>query len=112
GDEVRREPMTRAFGFGRGVGVLDRSHTTQTRTDVRAPAMLGALRHLRTESGIRDRHHAGGDAELKEPIEMLELALIEPLGGVPAFDLARELRREIGGVEQSRRRSTALTSEQ
>jgi len=74
--------------------------------------MLLPFRDAVAEAGVGDGHHAGRDAELEEAIEVLELALVEELGWLPVLDLARELRREVRDIEQSRRRRAVLAGEQ
>src|SRR4029079_10983462 len=69
-------------------------------------------RHLRAEPGVFHRHHRRADAELQEAIDVLDLALVEPLAAVPAFDVARELRRELAGIEQRDRPRAVLAGDE
>ena len=64
------------------------------------------------QPGVGDRHHAGGDAELEEPVDVLDLALVEEPRRLPALDLAGELGRELAAIEQRDRPRAALARQQ
>src|SRR5262249_23389049 len=112
GDEVRREAVARPLHLHRCEGIFERANATEPGADIGAPAMLMPRRYLGAEPSILECHHRRRDAELQEPIDVLQLALVEPLAGIPAFDLARELRSEVSTVELRDRASAVLAADQ